>query len=252
LFGDIPELGVTGWARYLPEPGLDIFGLTRLVQQYEDEPVPVELDERSLVFGFEMDGYEMHGSLDTVYDPTVGRDLNEHYIWIPRWQEWQKYASKRVHAMTSYRDIVEFMADIGVLERQQGNTVSPWVTPRLLPLVEDVFELTREERTFESERRWDASFSETYSAIIRWLCDQRTDGQFLRVQVSIASLASELDLEAEDIRHALGRSANTAGDIGFGRDPERVDLDEMFKITVDWRCFDNERLILPLGLDIPS
>lgn len=251
LFGDIPELGVTGWVRYLPEPGLDVFGITRLVQQYEDEPVPVEIDERALIFGFEVSGFEVHGNLDTVYDPTAGRDPEEHYIWIPRWQEWQGYAAKHGRAMSTYRDIIEFMADLGVLERRDGNDASPWATPRLLPLVEDVFTLTPQQRMEESEHRWRAALSDAHEAIIRWLYNRRADEPFLRVEVSIAWLARELDIDAEDVRHALGMIAREATDIEVDRDPERVDLDDRFKITVDWRCFDSERVIFPVDFDIP-
>jgi hypothetical protein len=191
-------------------------------------------------------GFAADGSLDAPYDPSViVSEPDERYVWIPRWERWQRYAAERGRVMLSCRHIIEFMTELGVFERREHEGVVRWFIPAVLPLVEDVLELTAEQRAFESERRWHEQFSHAHSAIIRWLCLQRTVDPFLRVETSIASLAATLDLDLEDTRHGLGLIANSAADIGLGRDPERAQLDDTFTITVDWRCLENERLILP-------
>lgn len=125
-----------------------------------------------------------------------------------------------------------------------------WIIPSPLPLVEDALDLTAEQRAVENKHRWRDQVSDAHKAIIYWLYHQRTNDPLLRVDVTIASLASQLDLNAENIRHALRIISEGAADMALSRNPRRANPDDTFTITVDWRRFDNERPMLTPHLAI--
>lgn len=241
------ELSLTGWKRFLPDLGLACFDTLLEQETAESWTVRRDLDDMEKAFGFPAGGW-----LDHPYDSAnIPRDPDERDVWISRWQEWQRYAAQRGRPMSSCRHVIELMTELGIFERREGNGVVRWVIASPLPLVEDVLDLTAEQLAVENEHRWRDQVSDAHKAIIYWLYHQRTNDPLLRVEVTIASLASELDLDAENVCNALRVISEGANDILLSNHRGHAGLDDTFTITVDWRRFDEERPIHELDLAIP-
>ncbi|HEX5375969.1 MAG TPA: DUF6042 family protein [Solirubrobacterales bacterium] len=233
----------TGWLRVLPPPALEAYvGIWRLAHS-EDGPVAGDLDQLDLG----LDGY---GGLDAPYDPQQEEeDQGEDSTWGTRWEHWCGFAAERGRPMVTCRHVIEFMAEIGMLERRVDGDTIYWSPPSQVPLVEDVLPLSGERREEEARLRWRDAFQEANNAITRWLVEQRTEEELvLEVETSISDLAVELDLDLENARHGLACAVTEASDMWATPDPETALLTASIRITVDWQRFDAERISVRLSL----
>jgi Family of unknown function (DUF6042) len=209
----------------------------------EDGPAVGDLDELDLPVN-------EFGDLDAPYDSAQEEEeQDEDSPWGTRWEEWCGFASERGRPMVTYRHIIEFMVDIGMLERRVDGDAVYWQTPSQVPLVEDVLPLSAERREQEARLRWRDAFQPAATAITRWLVEQRVEDELvLDVQTSISDLAAELDLDLENARHGLACAVTEASDMWATPDPEAALLTAPIRVTVDWQRFDAERIAMRLNL----
>lgn len=180
--------------------------------------------------------------LDEPYDPSDERgwteDLdNEEALW----REWRGYAEDRDRPLRSCRDVIEFMIELGLIERvEQGIGDVRWQTATPLPHVEDVLPLSAERKEIESQFRWRQSFSRTVDAITVWIAERRTSAVTKsEIETSIQAIAADLGCDPEDVRHALVILLDK--DVRCDVDPETAASNEPLRLRVDWKLFEEWR-----------
>lgn len=159
-----------------------------------------------------------------------------------RWEEWQGHAKARGLPMTTYRHIVEFMLELGLIERREDPSGVIWVNARPLPQVDEVLQLPPERQARLAERRWRERFMEKERQITEWMRQLRTpDAESLEFETSIKALAERVGLDPEDTRHAL--ALLLAEDVQCDVDPETAAIDAPLRITINWQLFDELRTL---------
>ena len=229
-----------GWLRVIPGPALWGYSYIGAAAWGSDDPVPGDLDDLAL-------GADKYGGLDVPLDRSAileGED-DDDAGWEDRWSLWQRCAADRGLRLETYRDVFEFMAAVGLVERQveDGNV---WWRPAIpAPLAEDVLPLSDDERRMQTRLRWKRAFGPAEHRIISWLVDQRGEDDHLRLETSTSALADALDLDLDDARHGLAFAVDSPG-ISAVPDPEKADPNERLTIGVDWRRFDADRMMIRL------
>ena len=179
-----------------------------------------------------------HG-LDEPYKPADEREWtddlpNEQALW----GEWQGYAATRDRQLTSCRDIIEFMVELGLIE--QGTGDEAWRTVSPLQHVEDVLPLNAERKAIESQVRWRQSFAAASDEIDAWIAQQRpptaTESE---IETSLQAIASAVGLDLEDARHGLAICLDE--DVRCDVDPETAASDEVIRLHIDWMLFGDWR-----------
>jgi uncharacterized protein DUF6042 len=235
------ELRMSGWLEVLPEPGrwfLDIAGETG------EDGHPQGIDERSLI----QDGELPQAGFAAVYDPTTDSSLKpwEIEVLMLSWTPWQQLAAEHDHAMSTYADIVSFMTELGLLKRVEDGDDVRWYPPEHLPLAEDILNLTQEHLDRRTTGRRLDEIWLLQLKLLYWLNSKRSDDPVLRVKVSIASLAAELDLDTTVARRTLGYAARDLPEVELSQDPTRAGLNDPLAILVDLQRLDER---YPEGLD---
>ncbi|HEY0392567.1 MAG TPA: DUF6042 family protein [Solirubrobacterales bacterium] len=231
-----------GWLRVMPGPALWAYSYIGAAAWGKNGPVPGDLDDLAL-------GAEKLGGLDVPLDRSAiveGED-DESAEWEERWSLWQRCAAEHDLRLETYRDVFEFMAAVGLVERHVEDGTVWWRPAMPAPLAEDVLPLSDEERQAQTRLRWQNTFGPAEHRIISWLVDQRADGDRLQLETSIRALADTLDLDLDDARHGLACAIDSP-DISAALDPEKADADQPLTISVDWQVFDSERMALRLIL----
>jgi hypothetical protein len=237
----------TGWIRFLPEPGvsayLAIWGLNR----HPDGPVTGDLDD----LGAEAFDVATYGGFDAVYDPAKHGDAvledDEEPLWTSRWSEFGEQAAKRGLPMRTARDLIEFMREVGLVERLELDGEISWRPVVPVPLAEDILELDVETRDREAKIRWEEAFQRANNRVTSWLVDQRTDAATTDLTVTLTELAGQVELDVEELRHGLAAAMNEAGDIAVTPHPEQAEPDQPLHIVVDWELFDTKRIAIRLA-----
>lgn len=189
--------------------------------------------------------------LDEPYDPARDPWLEElsREGQEERWQELQRYARERGLPMTTSRHVIEFMLELGLIERREIEDGVAWVIVSPLPNVEDVLNLSPERLETEAMVRWRASFADIAQGIAAWIGKLRTPGaKSHEFTTSIQAVAEALHLDPEDARHGLAVLLNE--DIRCDADPETAALDAPLRLTIDWKLFEDFRTVYraaPLG-----
>jgi hypothetical protein len=229
--------------RNLPAPALRAYmGIWLLAQ--EGEPPRGDLDDERTAFWVSQVAPR---GLDEPYDPSGEKEWtddlkNEEALW----EEWQGYAESRDRPLTTCRDVIEFMVELELIERvEEGAGDVTWRVASHLPHVEDVLPLSAERREIESRIRWRESFREASQAITTWLAQQRPlTAARSEIQTSIQAIATELGLDPEDVRHGLAILLNE--DIQCDVDPETAASDQLLRIRIDWKLFEEWRTVYRL------
>lgn len=233
-----------GWLRVFPAPALWAYTYVARLAWGKEGPIPGDLDDLGPQ-ALRADKYE---GLDTPLGEaaiTEGED-DEDSTWRMKWTEWQGYATALGRPMETYRHVIEFMAEIGLLERHTEDGAVWWRPTTPCPLAEDALPLSDEEKRVQSRLRWQDAFRHAESRILNWLVDQRGDALDLRVETSLARLAESLDLDLDDTRHGLACVVEGAVDISANPEPESVGVDDLLLIVVDWQRFDEDRISIQL------
>lgn len=226
--------------RNLPAPALRAYmGIWLLTQ--EGEPPRGDLDDERTEFWVSQVAPR---GLDRQYDPSDEKDWtgdleNEEALW----REWQGYAENRDRPLTSCRDVIEFMVELGLIEKVgEGAGDVRWSVVNPLPNVEDVLPLSAERREIESRIRWREGFREASRAITSWFAQQRPPAvPKSEIKTSIQAIAKDLGLDPEDARHGLAILLEE--DIRCDVDPETARSDEPLRIRIDWQLFEEWRTV---------
>lgn len=179
--------------------------------------------------------------LDAPYDPASDAEIPEELVrHLSHWREWQGYAATRGRPMANYRDVIEFLLELGIIERLEDLDGVRWRVCDDVPFAEDVLPLTVERQQSISELRWRESFREVAQAIVGWLREKRITGiEHAEVSTSIRALAEDLKLDPEDARHGLTVVVTEGGgDITASCDPERVEEADPLSLKIDWELFE--------------
>jgi hypothetical protein len=230
-----------GWLRVIPAPALWAYSYIGAVAWGEDDPLPGDLDELPL-------GADKYGGFDAPLDRSAITEDDDDDQWTERWQLWQRCASERGHRLKTYRDVIEFMAVIGLVERHVEDGTVWWRPAHPAPLAEDVLPLTDEEREIQARLRWQSAFAQAETKIISWLVEQRAEeAHDLRLETSMRALADTLELDLDDARHGLAGAVDSP-DISAVPSPEAANADEPLAISVDWQQFDVNRFEVRLAM----
>lgn len=226
----------TGWLRVLPPAATRVYVAIQLIALESGRLPEGDLDDPS---SFWVTVVATDG-LDAPYNPASDVETpQELERCLNHWQEWQGYAAGRGRSMSSYRDVIEFLMELGIIERLEGAGEVRWRVSEELPYAEDVLPLTAERIQELLELRWRESFREAARAIVGWLGEKRVAGATHgEVITSIRSLAEELKLDPEDARHGLTVVVTGEGDITASCDPERAEETDAFVIKIDWKLFE--------------
>lgn len=181
--------------------------------------------------------------VDVPYDPvTEEGDPDDIEEYRKRWEEWQGYAAARGRPMETLRDIIEFMLELELIERREGEMGITWELPEQLPYAEDVVPLSQERLEHEAKLRWEATFREAAHTITAWLTEKRAPGAAHgEIETSLNALAAELGLDVDDARHGLATLINE--DIRCDSDLETVAADATLRLTIDWVLFEEWRTV---------
>ncbi|HEU5063933.1 MAG TPA: DUF6042 family protein [Solirubrobacterales bacterium] len=225
------DLSSSGWIRNLPAPALRAYMSIWLLTKEGTPPVG-DLDEKGSAFWVSQVAPR---GLDEPYDPAEEKD------WVDDladeealWEEWQGYAKSHERPLRSCRDVIEFMIELGLLERGSGDVRWRAVSP--LPHVEDVLPLNAERKEIESQIRWRQSFHEVNEAITAWLAQRRPPGAAeSEIETSIQAIAADLGYDPEDVRHGLAILFDE--DIRCDVDPETAASEAPLRIRIDWELF---------------
>jgi hypothetical protein len=71
------------------------------------------IDEASLI----RDGILPPDGLNAVYEPAEDTCVHEPEVCVALWDQWKKHAEDRGRPMRTYGDMIDFMAELGILER---------------------------------------------------------------------------------------------------------------------------------------
>lgn len=235
----------TGWLRYLPEPAFNAYG--RLwVMTLDDDGVAGDLDD----LGAEALDAAAFGGLDAPYEPGAHGDsdleLGEEPMWALRWKEFGDQAAKRGLPMRTPRDSIEFMREIGLIERVERDGEMYWQVVVPVPLAEDLLDLDDDAREMEAELRWQKAFQHAEDRVTNWLVDQRTDAPTTELTITLTEIAGRLDLDVDETRHGLANAMAPTGDITAMPNPEGAEPDEPLRIVANWERFDRERISVRL------
>lgn len=230
---------MSGWLDELPWPTGEFL---RLAGESGDSDSK-GIDEPSLIKAGDLP----QDGLAAVYDPAAASSLDSS-SWGAEadtltWERWQQYAAQRGRAMSTFGDIFDFMTELGLLERLESDDGVQWCAPAHLPLAKDVLNLGPEQADERARGRRIFELLPIQLKIISWLRNQRSANAVLRTEVSIASLAQELDLDHAVVRHALRGLAVIAPAVQLSSDPEIIEVSDTLTIVVDWEHFDATTLI---------
>jgi hypothetical protein len=221
----------TGWLRILPEPA---FRALSTMLRLREHPVPGDLDE--LVARGLLDR-----DLDVPFQPHRRTELiDDDVLWARRWRTFKAYADRHGLPMCTPRDAIHYLHAIGLLERVDdagGGGQVFWRCVAPVPLAEDLIELCDEDRRREARLRWLHAFEEAENAITSWILGRRTGAPVFTLQVSLAALAAELDLDEEEARHGLANALSDATDFTCTPHPELANAAEILTLVVDWPKF---------------
>lgn len=219
----------------MPGPALRAYMCIWLLTR-EGAPPCGSLDEDGAAFWVSQ--VAPHG-LDEPYKPADEREWtddlpNEEALW----GEWQGYATNRDRRLTSCRDLIEFMVELGLIE--EGNHDGVWRAVSPLQHVEDVLPLNAERKEIESQVRWRQSFAAASDAVDTWIAQKRPPGiAESEIETSLQAISADLGLDLEDARHGLAISLDE--DIRCDVDPETVASDQLLRLRIDWKLFEDLR-----------
>lgn len=235
-----PNLAPTGWMRNMPAPALRAYMCIWLLTK-EGAPPRGDLDDEGASFWVSQVAPR---GLDEPYDPSYEKgwvdDLeNEEALW----DEWQGYAENRDRPLTNCRHVIEFMIELGLIERvEEGVDGVMWRVSSDLPHVEDVLSLNAKRQEIESQFRWRDSFREASQMVTEWLAQRRAPAVAKsEIETSIQVIATDLGLDPEDVRHGLAILLDE--DIQCDLDPETAESDETLRIRIDWKLFKEWRTV---------
>jgi hypothetical protein len=233
----------TGWLRFLPEPAFNAYG-RMWVWALDGEAVAGDLDE----LGAEVLDVAALGGLDAVYDPAAHGDADiepdEDPAWAIRWEEFGAQAARRGLPMRTPRDAIEFMREIGLVERVEHDGEIYWRAVVPVPLAEDLLDLDEQTRGQEAKLRWQRAFQHAEHRVTNWLVDQRTDAPTTELTIRLAEISIRLDLDLEETRQGLAVAMDAAGDISARPHPETAAPGDPIQISVDWDRFDAGRIMI--------
>src|SRR6266498_3352740 len=114
-----------------------------------------------------------------------------------------------------------------------------------LPLAEEVFPLTAEERAEEDRDRWQHMHYGTGQTIIR-LFDPAADDRKDTLTTSLQRLARQLDLDPESVREGILILLDE-GDFSINVDIAHAPQHKVFTLRVDWERFAHTRIGISCG-----
>jgi hypothetical protein len=242
-----PDAASDGWLRILPAVASRVYLNTWFLHFETGSPLPGDLDDPEAA---DWIAALAPTGLDEPYDPARDPGLDDGWRSdeeeLERWQELQRYASERDLPMTTSRHVIEFMLELGLIERRETDDGLAWVIASPLPNVEDVLNLSPERLEQEAKVRWELSFAEVERTIAAWIGELRTPGtKSHEFTTSIQAVAEELRLDPEDARHGL--TILLSEDIRCDIDPETAAVDAPLRLTIDWKLFEDFRTLYGPG-----
>lgn len=238
MSGPSSDLASTGWIRNMPAPAFRAYFAIWYLSR-ERAALVGDLDEEGAAFWVSQVAPR---GLDEPYDPSDENEWtedleNEEALW----REWRGYAEDRDRPLRSCRDVIEFMIELGLIERfEEGVGDVRWRVANPLPHIEDVLPLSVERKEIESQFRWRQSFSGAVDAITVWIAERRSSAVAKsEFETSIQAIAADLELDPEDVRHALAILLNE--DVRCDVDPETAASDAPLSLRVDWKLFEEWR-----------
>lgn len=238
-----PNLGTTGWLHILPTQASRVYMILWFLHYETGSPPAGDLDDPEAPAWVDIVAPD---GLEEPYDPMVEEaepdERDEREEELKRWEEWQGYARARGHPMTTYRHVIEFMLELGLIERRDDGGRVSWMIVSPLPEVDQVLALPPARQEEVSLMRWNQRFGEVAQTITDWIAQRRVPGaKSLEIGLSIQALAEQLSLDPEDVRHGLAILIDE--DIRCDVDPETAAIDAPLRITVDWQLFEDWRTL---------
>ncbi len=145
----------------------------------------------------------------------------------------------------TYRDTLELLVAAGLLHRVLEDGAVRYRPAWPLPLAEEVFPLTAEERAEEDRDRWQHMHYGTGQTIIR-LFDPAADDRKDTLTTSLQRLARQLDLDPESVREGILILLDE-GDFSINVDIAHAPQHKVFTLRVDWERFAHTRIGISCG-----
>ena len=230
-----------GWPQFLPGEALL---LQNAVELAAHEGLTGELDEQAPGTSVadllsDMGGYDgsAWGSLERELEEHP-EDLEQAHLIASGSEQLDRYGrTLGLGSVRTISDLLRLMQAVGLIERLDEDGEVRWRPAEHVPLPEERLPLTADEKALADRRRWQDLHYASGQQIIRFFVDENVDG----VSTSLEALASELDMDPEDVRQGILVLLGE-GDFSASVDIERVTSQASFDLKVDWNLFNETRL----------
>jgi hypothetical protein len=243
-----PDIGRTGWMRTMPIIASRVYMNLWMLHSQTGFPLFGDLDDPLASWWVDLVAFT---GLDAPYDPDRDPvaeecDQEEKRAEAQRWEEWQGYAKERDLPMTTCRHVIEFMLELGLIERRESALGTLWMIVSPLPDVESVLNLSPERREEEAITRWRIRFNGVGETIADWMAGLSTpNAETDEFTTSINAVAEQLSMDPEDARHGLAVLLDD--DVSCDVDPETAAADAPLRIRVNWPLFEELRAMYRLA-----
>lgn len=228
----------SGWMRMLPDSAIDIFGAAATLGAEDragelEDGLPARWGEKRL----EAPAWSPL-SPDDLEDPETIRLRKKHETVVAR-----AAAHVGVSPPLTMAELAELMRRLGLIRREGVGLSAHWQISRPLPLPEECFPLTDEERSHEDRIRWQELHYRNAQTLIRHF----VDAEITTMSTSLKNVGERLETTPQGAREAVLVLLDE-GDFLADVDVARVSESEIFELTVDWDKFEQTRIGVRLAL----
>lgn len=228
----------SGWMRMLPDSAIDIFGAAASLAA-EDRAGQLQhgLPPRWAKEGLEAPAWSPL-SPDNLEDSEAIRLRREHEAVVAR-----AATHVGVTPPVTMADLAELMRRLGLIQRQGTGAGTHWSVTQPVPLPEECFPLTDEERSHEDRVRWQGLHYRNSQTLIRHF----VDSEITTMSTSLENLGERLDTTPQGAREAVLVLLDE-GDFHSNVDMARVGESDVFELAVDWEKFKQTRISVRMAL----
>lgn len=228
------EFVVAGWFSYLPATLFELYTAIMLLGACGQ--LATETSIRRFLLAPELPWLPRQlPDFDAPHERGLGEDPDEISWNRARWAAMRVEAERRDLSLVTTNDMLGFMCDVGLLERDGSGG---WLTVLPVPLLEDAIEISERRRLALANLRMHVQFAEEKRAVREWLDDRLVETR-QPVETSIAELMDQLPLDSGDIRWALAL-LDDGHVISIDPAPESLPPAASFRVEVDWDRFDDD------------
>jgi Family of unknown function (DUF6042) len=190
----------SGWFAYLPSFAFDVYAA--IFQLGSCSERATEHSIRCVLQGpdFPPVSYPV-GDFDDPLGTVVAGDGPEEMAWDAwRWEVFRADADRHGLGLATPHDVMGFMCELGLIQRDGRDA---WSTIVPAPLLETVVQVSERDRLALESTRLHLRFMDEKRLLREWLVSELSAGADGAVATSLAAVAESLELPSEVVRTAL-------------------------------------------------